>query len=164
MLPMRSDDQLPAVPTMTMRTREYEPSDRDACMAVFDTNVPKYFVDAERDEFRRFLSELPGPYLLLEDDRGVVACGGYAFVPEEHRADLCWGMVRQELHNNGIGRQLTEARLQRAIADPRVRVIACNTSQLTTGFYEQLGFVMIERIPDGYSPGLDRCEMRLIIQ
>ena len=153
-----------AIDPERIRVRDYRPGDLPGCLAVFDSSVPRFFTAGERDEYAAFLAALPGPYLVLEEDDGrLLACGGYAFVPDEARADLCWGMVLAELHGTGLGRKLTEARLARAIADPLVRVVALNTSQLTTGFYERLGFRTIEVIPDGIAPGLDRCEMRLAV-
>src|SRR5688500_13596200 len=141
--------------------RDYAASDFEACLAVFDSNVPRFFTTPERPAFAEFLAHLPGPYLVIERADGVVACGGHAVVSAERRADLCWGMVRQDLHGTGIGRMLTEARLRRATADPNVDVVALNTSQHTTGFYERLGFVITDVIRNGYAEGLDRCEMRL---
>ena len=145
--------------------RPYTPADLEACLAVFDTNVPRYFISKEREEFRAFLENPPGPYLVLEDEQGViVGCGGHALGDEPGRADLCWGMVRQEKHRRGLGRRLIHARIDAAKADPAVRVIALNTSQLTTGFYERFGFRVTSTEPDGYGPGLDRCEMRLELE
>ena len=142
----------------------YTPADHDACLAVFDTNVPRYFLKSERAGFESFLAELPGPYLVMTDDDGVVvACGGYAMNDEPGRADLCWGMVRQEKHRKGLGRTLTHRRIDAAKADPNVRVIALECSQHTTGFYERFGFRVTDVEPDGFGPGLDRCEMRLTI-
>lgn len=141
--------------------RGYRREDLQGCVAVFDTNVPAFFREHEREEFRAFMQALPGPYFVLGDNEGeVVGCGGYAVVAEAERADLCWGMVRADLQRGGLGRLLTEMRLRRAAADPRVRTVAINTSQHTVGFYERLGFQTVEVIPDGYAPGLDRCEMR----
>ena len=146
--------------------RPYTPADLEACLAIFDTNVPRYFVTSERAEFRAFLDEMPGPYLVLTDASGeVVACGGHAAHDgEPGRVDLCWGMVRKEHHRRGYGRTLVHARIDAAKRDPAVRVIALDTSQLTTGFYERFGFREIGREPDGYGPGLDRCEMRLTVR
>ena len=145
-----------------IHVRPYTAADREACLAVFDSNVPRYFIRAERDTFAKFLDELPGPYLVIEDDDGnVVGCGGYAQGEEPGRADLCWGMVRQDKHRRGFGRTLIHARIDAAKRDAAVRVIALNTSQHTTGFYERFGFHVTGREPDGYGPGLDRCEMRL---
>lgn len=142
--------------------REFERPDLEACLAVFDTNVPTYFTMRERAEFRSFLEALPGPYLVLTDREGeVVGCGGYAFSDENGTADLCWGMVRQELHGTGLGRRLTELRIERSRQDPRVTAIALHTSHYTAGFYERLGFEVLRVIEDAYAPGLHRYDMRL---
>jgi N-acetylglutamate synthase-like GNAT family acetyltransferase len=147
-----------------MRVRDYTPADRNGCLAVFDSNVPKFFVPAERPEFAAFLDALPGPYIVLEEDDGtIVGCGGHAVTPATGVADLCWGMVLQTLHGTGLGERLTLARMDRVRADPAARVVALSTSQLTTGFYERHGFVITRVVPDGFAPGLDQCEMRLAL-
>lgn len=146
------------------RLRDYAAHDRDGCLAVFDSNVPAYFMTAERDAFAAFLDELPGPYLVLTDAGArIVACGGYAVVPGTGVADLCWGMVDQQRHRTGLGRALTEARLRRIRADGNAHEIALNTSQLTQAFYERMGFVTVEFVPDGFATGLHRCDMRLTL-
>ena len=145
--------------------REYTAADREACLAVFDTNVPRFFSPPERIEFEMFLDSLPGPYFVVAGESGRVhGCGGYAIDGPAARADLCWGMVSSDRQGTGIGRLLLEARLQRAMANPAIRVVTLETSQHTTGFYERWGFETTKIVPDGYSPGLDRCEMRLIVE
>lgn len=142
--------------------RVYAAPDRDTCIAVFESNVPEYFTVEERADFTSFLDALPGPYLVVEDAMStVVACGGHATGETPERADLCWGMVRRDLHGHGIGRLLTEARVQAAFSEPTVRVVALNTSQRTVDFYRRMGFRLESVVPNGYAPGLDRCEMRL---
>jgi len=149
-----------------MHSRRYASPDRPGCLGVFDSNVPRYFTDRERTDFELFLDALPGPYLVLVDEAGaVVACGGYAIRPEAGVADLCWGMVHGQRHGNGLGRILTELRIEEAAADPSVHTLELNTSQLTTGFYERLGFEITKVTPDAYGPGMDRCDMcRLVDQ
>jgi len=147
-----------------MRVRDYTTSDRSACLAVFDSNVPVFFAAFERDEFAAFLDALPGPYLVVEDDAGVVVgCGGYGVKPGTGVADLCWGMVVRERHGTGLGRLLLDARLERVRADAAAQAIALHTSQHTRGFYERRGFRTERVVPDGYAPGLDRCHMRLVL-
>lgn len=143
------------------RPRAYRPADRSACLALFDSNVPDFFTEGERAEFEAFLDDLPGPYLVLELDGRLVACGGHALRDDGRIADLCWGMVRGDLHGRGLGRTLTAARLESALADERVQAILLNTSQHTVGFYERLGFELISVKADGYAPGLDRCDMSI---
>ena len=148
--------------TKPLIAREYRPGDLRQVLRVFDSNVPEFFVPGERQAFEAFLAELPGPYFVIEQPPGdIVACGGYAIVPEERRADLCWGMVHHAHHRRGIGGHLTRLRLDAAREDPRVDSLILNTSQHTRGFYEKLGFVVEKHVIDGFAPGLDRCDMRL---
>lgn len=145
-------------------SREYEPADFDRCLGVFDTNVPEFFLPEERQEYGAFLEALPGPYfVLLNESHTIIGSGGYAIKPSTGTADLCWGMVRRELHGQGLGRALTTLRLERIVQEPEVREVAMHTSQHTEAFYKVLGFRTIEIRADGYGPGLDRCEMRLTI-
>lgn len=142
--------------------REYAPADREGCLAVFETNVPEFFVPSERKEFEAYLDDLPGPYLVLEDEDGrILGCGGYAVAPETGVVDLCWGMVHRGRQGTGLGRRLTEARLDHARRETEAREVALRTSHLTRGFYERLGFVTERIVDDGFAAGLHRCEMRL---
>lgn len=145
-----------------MKPRRFTASDIDGCLEVFDTNVPDFFTVEERSEFTAFLRSLPGPYFVLEGADGKIgACGGYALSEDGRVADLCWGMVRLELHGRGVGRALTQLRVEAALQEPKLSEIALNTSQHTRGFYEKMGFRLLEVIEDGYAPGLHRCEMRM---
>lgn len=147
-----------------MRVRDYTTADRSACLLVFDSNVPEFFVPPEREEFAAFLDALPGPYLVMEDDAGVIlGCGGYAVEPGTTTADFCWGMVVRERHGTGLGRLLLHTRLERIRSDPTVETVALHTSQHTRGFYERVGFSTERVVPNGYAPGLDRCDMRLTL-
>jgi hypothetical protein len=58
--------------------RPYSRADKDACLAIFDSNLPQYFTPSGRSLLKRFLDNLPGPFQVLEDAEGtVLACGGY---------------------------------------------------------------------------------------
>ena len=132
---------------------------------MFRTNQPLFFTPEELDLYGSFLSALPGPYLVVRGpDGGIVACGGYALRESGTVADMCWGMVRRDLHGLGIGKTLTQARVERITREEAVREITLNTSQHTLGFYQRLGFETVEILADGYAKGLDRCEMRLVLK
>jgi N-acetylglutamate synthase-like GNAT family acetyltransferase len=146
-----------------VRVRTYTTQDRAACLAVFDSNVPESFNLAERLEYEAFLDSLPGPYLVLERDGRVVSCGGFARAEGTSCADLCWGMVERQAQGRGLGRMLTEARLQRIRQDPSITEVALRTSHVTEAFYARLGFVTERVTPDGIAPGLHKCDMRLTL-
>lgn len=149
-----------ASPTDLTIRRYRAASDRAACLDVFDSNVPEFFLPAERAEFEAFLDDLPGPYFVGESGGRIVACGGYALTDSGRRADLCWGMVRRKAQRRGLGRRLTDHRIERAVAHPGVNVVALQTSQHTAAFYETRGFEIAEIEPDGFGPGMDRYDMR----
>jgi GNAT superfamily N-acetyltransferase len=143
-----------------MSLRNYEVSDRDQCLALLDSNVPRFFAPEERREFAAFLDALPGRYFVMQSGDDLIACGGYA--PKEMGCvALCWGMVRRDHHARGIGRRLLEYRLDHIRRDGSVVRVTINTSQHTSGFYQRFGFVADQIIPDGYAAGLDRWEMSL---
>lgn len=142
--------------------RDFHSVDFDACLALFDSNVPTYFSELERQDFIDFLLDLPGPYLVVESsDNEIVACGGFAFVQESHSADLCWGMVKQAHHKQGLGLALLNARLNRIKQHPATTHVNLNTCQKTQEFYQRVGFVTHNTIQDGFAPGLHRYDMTL---
>jgi ribosomal protein S18 acetylase RimI-like enzyme len=142
--------------------RAYAADERAACLHVFESNVPTFFRHEERPGFESFLDAPPGPYFVLLDGEGaVVGCGGYALGASSGVADLCWGMVLRDRQGEGLGRVLTEMRLEQASVDPRVHTVTLETSQHTAGLYERIGFHTTGRDPDGYAPGLDRVTMTM---
>ena len=146
----------------SIRARDYLPGDLAACLALFDSNVPEFFMPSEREMLSAFLAALPGPYLVLVNDAGlVVASGGYSVAPGTATAEFRWGMVSRTRHSSGLGRLLLDARLERIAADPAIRDVTLHTTQLTEGFYAHCGFVTEQVLPDGIGPGLHRCNMRL---
>lgn len=145
-----------------MGFREYQASDIEDVIAVFLTNIPKYFVPAEEQQLREYLAEHPEDYYVLESGGEVVGAGGVA-LNEDETISLCWGMVRNDLIGTGRGKQLTLFRMEKARKKWGERDFMISTSQHTEGFYKKLGFETIERIPNGFGPGIDTCKMRLAL-
>ena len=148
-----------------MIIRSYQQRDRAGCLALFDSNVGGSFLMSERAEFETFLDNLPGPYIVVEDNDDILACGGYApNIDAPDTADLCWGMVRRDLQGTGLGKLLVAARLERIEADACFRHVFLKTSQETAAFYERFGFVTEQVIEHGIAVGLHRVDMRLTFQ
>ncbi|AYM76227.1 GNAT family N-acetyltransferase [Janthinobacterium agaricidamnosum] len=145
--------------------RPYRAGDRDACLALFDGNTPRFFDPSERAAFVAWLEASTQPYLVIEraveGTTRIVACGGHAIEAGGMVASLCWGMVAQDVHGQGLGRALTQARLDAIRAVPQVARVSMNTSQHTQGFYARFGFVPVKVTPDGFGPGIDQWDMML---
>jgi predicted GNAT family N-acyltransferase len=143
--------------------RTYRPEDMAGCLALFDSNTPRFFDESEREGFVGFLKDqaLRWPYQVIERDGRIVGCGGHAVEADGVSVALCWGMVDNGLHGQGLGRMLTEARIAAARATPGVRRVTLCTSQHTRGFYAQFGFDAEKVTPDEFAPGIDRWDMVL---
>ena len=146
-----------------MRNRNYRPSDLDAVIAIFRSNIPKYFGPEEEPGLREFLAAMRSDeYYVIEIDDEIVGAGGIA-LNDDDTVSLCWGMVREDRLGTGLGRKLTEFRIAASREKFGDRAMVTSTSQHTEGFYEMFGFRTVEHTPDGFGPGIDTCKMRLYI-
>ncbi|MEH3122505.1 MAG: GNAT family N-acetyltransferase [Sphingomonas phyllosphaerae] len=145
------------------RVRAYGAADRAACLALFNGNTPAFFAAEERVDFAAFLDTHAADWAFQVVERcgTIVACGGHRVAADGETAGFCWGMVDHRQHRSGIGRILTQSRLDAARATPGVRQVRLDTSQHTQGFYARFGFEVERVVPDGYAPGLDRVDMLL---
>lgn len=146
-----------------MNLRPYTNDDLEAVVAIFRSNIPKYFGPGEEAGLRDFLASARGEdYFVAELDGEAIGAGGIA-PNEDGTVSLCWGMIRSEFLGKGLGRELTEFRIQKAREKYAGLPLVISTSQHTQGFYEKFGFSLVEHTPDGFGPGIDICKMRLEI-
>ena len=143
---------------------EYHSVDFNACIELFKSNCPSYFAEQELADFEAFLLDLPGPYLVLLNNKEIIGCGGYAFNQADGSADLCWGMIHKDFHQQGFGKALLQERLTRIKMNPDIAFIHLNTCQLTDVFFEKSGFSTEKVTKDGFATGLDRYDMKAIIK
>lgn len=146
-----------------MNLRPYEQRDVDAVVAIFRSNIPKYFGPEEEQGLHEFLAtERADNYYVIENDGEVVGAGGIAFNDiDSPTVSLCWGMVREDFLGTGLGKELTRFRIELARDKYPGLPITIGTSQHTRGFYEKFGFQLVEHTPNGFGPGIDNCRMRL---
>ena len=146
-----------------MNLRLYERRDLDAVVAIFRSNIPKYFDHKEEPGLHEFLqSDHVNNYYVIEIEGEVVGAGGIAFNDlESPTVSLCWGMVREDFLGKGVGKELTRFRIDLARGKYPGLPLTIGTSQHTRGFYEKFGFRLTEHTPDGLGPGIDNCRMRL---
>lgn len=139
--------------------RTYLPADREACLALFDSNVPAFFQTYERRSFERFLDSLPRPelpYFLLLDDEKLIAAGGVAV--DDADARMCWGIVHAKHHGEKIGRFLLVDRMLEG-AKLGAQTSSLETIPTTVGFFERHGFVVVGGEDNAYGPGLHRRDL-----
>jgi GNAT superfamily N-acetyltransferase len=135
--------------------RPYSATDRDSCLAVFDSNTPRFFDPSARREFEAFLDRRNCSYFVMEHERAIVGCGGYAIEREKALARLVWGMVRSDSQKLGLGRYLLLFRLREITKAGGIQMVHLETPQNSARFYEKQGFKMIGIVKD------DRVEMTM---
>ena len=145
-----------------MEIRPYRNEDLEAVVAIFRSNIPKYFTTAEEAGLYEFLDGYAEDYYVIEASGEVVGSGGIALNElESPTVSLCWGMVHRDHLGTGLGKKLTEFRIKYAREKYGDVPLTIGTSQHTQGFYKKFGFRLTECEKDGYGPGIDTCKMRL---
>ena len=146
-----------------MHCRAYRLSDRDGCIRAFRSNTPARVMPEELLDYERFLDALPGPYFAVVDGSGVIGCGGIATGRVSAEADVCWTIVHEAHQRRGAGSLLMRSCVAEILSIAGCETARLDTSQHTRAFFERWGFIATSVAADGYGPGLDRVEMRIIL-
>ncbi len=143
---------------MTATVRPFAAADKEACLSLFDSNVPRYFHSSERADFAGFLDKPDGAYFVIEQDGDICGCGG--FVKEARgQARFTWGMVDNARHGSGLGRMLAEYRLQAIEASGDFEEAELFTTPQVAPFFAKFGFKTVGVETDGFAPGMDKVQM-----
>ena len=150
-----------------MNIRSYLPSDRAACIALFKSNMPKFFDPVELPLYEGWLDALDKGekvfddnraehYFVAEKDGKIVACGGLCIRAEKDFASMAWGVVDNSLHRQGIGREFLEFRIKTVEELYPGFELELDTTQHSYTFFEKMGFRVIKITANSYAPGMHR--------
>lgn len=154
-----------------MIIRPYNKNDKQLCIDVFVSNLPKYFANEELPPFINWLDVQgngSGPaygnsekdeYYVVVDNGTIVGCGGFYIVRGLNKANLAWGMIHNAYHKKGFGTALYEYRKNEIRKNYPDHIITLGTSQHTFPFYEHMGMKVVADLKDGYGVGIDRYDM-----
>lgn len=147
-----------------MLIRPYTTADRQECIAAFKSNIPKFFMPDELEDFENWLEKVATkhyPYFVAEEDGKVIACGGYYIEPDQQSARMTWGLVHNSLHKKGIGKALILHRIKAIQSIAPAATIGLDTTQHSFSFFEKLGFVTTKITENSYGKGMHRYDMEL---
>ena len=107
-----------------MIIRPYIPADAVKCREVFISNIPAYFAEEEIEKLDNWLNALDTntlPYssaeaiyfYVLEFKNEVIGAAGFYLMKGENKAQLNWGMVHADYHNEGYGKLLFDYRVNK---------------------------------------------------
>jgi len=79
---------------------------------------------------------------------------------EGKTARISWDMVHPSMHGKGIGRRLTEFRINEIKKNHSIEKIVVRTTQLVHRFYQKQGFELELTEKDFWAKGLDLYQMK----
>lgn len=127
-----------------MDLRPYAPTDRAACLALFESNS---LAARFRGEFEGFLNSAPATFTIAEHDGRVIGCGGYTIDADPPSIDWC--LVDPAFHRNGVGRLLAMSALRAITLKSRSPMVRTRSTENARGFFEHLGFRVVSNDPSG---------------
>lgn len=143
--------------------RPYIDSDKDQLMEIIQLNIPQYFAQAEKDEFKHYLEKEVEDYFVVENGDRIVAGGGINYPVNQNFATISWDLIHPNFQSIKIGSELLKFRI-RHIQIKGFTKIRVRTSQQAFGFYEKHNFVLQEVIPDYWAKGFDLYDMFMEIE
>jgi [ribosomal protein S18]-alanine N-acetyltransferase len=151
---------------MKAEIRKYTEGDKDDCVKIFKSNVPKFFTEAEIQEFTEFLAKADENtadsrliYYVATLDEKVIGCGGIGCYLKKNEASLCWGLIDSSLHRQGYGEMFLKYRLNEIAKYFPNAKIKIDTTQFSAPFFEKYGFETTKITKDFYAEGMDRYDM-----
>lgn len=140
--------------------RPYIPEDKSKIKDLLKQNTPKYFDPSEEREFEEYLEKEIEDYFVFEQNNQIIGAGGINYFPQEKIARISWDMLDPKLQGEGIGRKLTQHRIDHLKKNTQIELIIVRTSQLAFKFYEKMGFELEKIEKDFWSKGFDLYQMK----
>jgi ribosomal-protein-alanine N-acetyltransferase len=145
-----------------MKIRPYTPTDKLAVVKLLQLNTPAFFDASEQKDLEHYLDNEIEDYFVIEDDNAIIGAGGINYFLSENHARIAWDFISPAQQGKGIGRLLTEHRLNHLRSYPEINKIIVRTSQHVYKFYEKLNFKIIAIKPDFWAVDYDLYEMEQV--
>ena len=142
--------------------RTYTSKDKKELLELLRLNTPEFFHPDEEKDLMEYLENHSQHYFVVEDAGKVVGAGGYNLGFDGGKtARISWDMIHPDYQGKGIGRKLTQYRMEQIKAEPKVEKIVVRTTQLVYPFYQKLGFELVKTEKDFWAQGFDLYEMQM---
>ena len=141
--------------------RKYSYKDKPKLIELLRQNIPEYFDSSEEGDFENYLDTEVEDYFVYEENFEVIGGGGINYFPTEKLARISWDMIHPKSHGKGIGKKLTQFRINHLKGNPEIEVIVVRTSQFAYKFYEKMGFELEKVEKDFWAKNFDLYQMRI---
>lgn len=141
--------------------RPFFPSDTQSVINLLRLNTPVSFDKSEEKELISYLENEIEDYFVAEINQQIVGAGGINI--HSDLARISWDIIHPDFQGKGIGRLLTQYRIDLIKRNPIIKFIEVRTSQLAYRFYEKMGFKLESITKDYWAKGYDLYSMKLIM-
>ena len=143
-----------------MKFLNYDNSDFDNCLKLFDKNCPSFFALNEREDYIAFLQSNSSSYFVGITDSVVVSAFGIIFEPRLLTGRLSWILVSPKYKNQGLGTKMMNLAKHIAL-EKRVFTIDIAASHLSAPFFEQFGALTLKETKNGWGESMHKIDMQL---
>jgi N-acetylglutamate synthase-like GNAT family acetyltransferase len=144
--------------------RKYTTKDKKKVIDLLKLNTPEFFDPSEENDFNAYLDCEIEDYFVFEDNATIVGCGGINYFPDEKLARISWDMIHPNYQGKGVGKALTQYRIDHIKAFSTIECIEVRTSQFASDFYGKMGFVLESIEKDYWAKDYDLYLMKLRIE
>lgn len=141
--------------------RKYTDTDKSKLIQLLRQNIPEYFAPSEEIDFEEYLENETEDYFVYEEDSEIMGAGGINYFTNEKTARISWDMIDPKHQGKGIGKKLTQYRMNHLNHKPDIERITVRTSQLAYQFYEKMGFELEKTEKDFWAKGFDLYQMKM---
>jgi len=141
--------------------REYSNKDKTKIIELLRKNTPEYFDTSEENDFKNYLENEVEDYFVYEENSEIIGAGGINYFTEQKLARISWDMIHPKFHGNGIGKKLTEYRINHLNRNSQIESIIVRTTQLVFKFYEKMGFELEKVEKDFWAKDFDLYQMKM---
>ncbi|MDB6075092.1 MAG: family N-acetyltransferase [Verrucomicrobiaceae bacterium] len=135
--------------------RDYTPADREACEAVYASNIPGAYPESILEECATFLDEGTSYHLVVEQEGEVIGCGGLELRGEGPYAHLVFGFIHKDFQRKGFGTTLLAARLSLVEHEGQTMTLHVEAGAEVAPLYARIGFELADVKVNRYGPGQD---------
>lgn len=142
--------------------RPYTPEDNDKLLEILRLNTPVFFHPKEEEDFVDYLKNHVQYYFVAEDAGMIIGAGGFNTGFDKGKTvRISWDMIHPDSQGKGIGKMLTQFRINQIKQLPLVDKIVVRTTQLAYKFYQKNGFELEKTEKDFWAAGFDLYQMKL---
>lgn len=139
--------------------RPYQPTDFNELINLVRLNTPEFFAESEETDFIDYLENELEDYFVILENNTIIGSGGINYFPKEKVARISWDMIHPDFQGKGVGRALTEHRLNVIKNRNDVALVMVRTSQLAYQFYQKMGFELEKIEKNFWAEGFDLYQM-----